>query len=146
MPAVASWIEELFDPQLYHMVFYHASRPFLYTFGCILYLINHRISLITSQRHNMRAGTKRGWVQLTSGVHSSRACAIKMHTTWCLCTAQILGTYSAVKCEYRPARQVIWSSRPSCPHCQQWVWLRNCGGIGFFSSSVLLRAGIKEIR
>ena len=30
------------------LIFCHASRPFLYMFGCILYLTNYHISLITS--------------------------------------------------------------------------------------------------
>ena len=63
------------------LIFCHASRPFLYTFGCILYLTNYHISLITSYgtiniRPYLPTGKIRGQVQSTSaksGVHSSRA-------------------------------------------------------------------------
>ena len=36
-----------FHGQLHQGIFYYASRPFLYMFGCIIYLINYHISLIT---------------------------------------------------------------------------------------------------
>ena len=102
----------------YYVIFYHTSRPFLYTFGCILYLINYLIT--SSGAFNIRpylpAGTIQGQNKTRAGSNNFTQvqCALQLHMRhqnghkWHLRAAQILGMYSAVKSKYRPARQAIW--------------------------------------
>ena len=101
-------------------------------------------------RPYLPAGTKRGQVQLTSalsGVHSSRACTIEMHTTDVFLQHKY---YRYVQCstvrEYRPARQAFWvvqvvlvaSNECGCVPCGNY----SRAELISFSSSELGRAGL----